>query len=170
MKDSKQSSLLWNDVDIGHTGRQLGMDEELLGNLPPDVAETREIDGDEDFSVLFPDDEATLKQLPRDSGYGSSAGMASKEDQANDDTRSINSVVTNATRIQLGMEEEENLVSAFAADLCQDMQIDRRLEGEHGRMLPRLHSLLKGFSVRLQEKNLSMNERNAAEFVRQQRE
>lgn len=68
MKDSKQSSLLWNDVDIGHTGRQLGMDEELLGNLPPDVAETREIDGDEDFSVLFPDDEATLKQLPRDSG------------------------------------------------------------------------------------------------------
>ncbi|KAB2570085.1 hypothetical protein DBV05_g11249 [Lasiodiplodia theobromae] len=113
---------------------------------------------------------AMMRQLPTDSGYESSAGLVSEEKKADDDTCSMHSILTNAPRIQLGMEGEEDLVSAFAVDLCQDMQINGRMGVELRLMLPRLHSLLKGFALRLQENARSMDERNAAELVRQQRE
>lgn len=65
---------------------------------------------------------------------------------------------------------DESLVAAFAMDLYRDMELHGSLEGDRERVLNRLHILLKGFSVRLQNARLSPEQQSAAKFVRQQQE
>jgi hypothetical protein len=106
---------------------------------------------------------------PNDSGYGSVPGVIARKNEPDDDTQSIRSILTNAPRVRLPPEEEENLISAFAGDLCQDIGFTGDLDGAFDRMTTRLPDLLKSFAVRLEGACLSQEERDAKEFVRQQR-
>lgn len=102
-----------------------------------------------------------------DSGYGSMLDAVSESNEQDDDTRSIRSILTNVSRV-LPPQEEEHLISAFAGDLCQDIGFRGDLDDARDRVSARLPDLLKAFTLRLEEN--SKTERDAKEFVRQQRE
>ncbi|KAF2015665.1 hypothetical protein BU24DRAFT_491882 [Aaosphaeria arxii CBS 175.79] len=104
-----------------------------------------------------------------DSGYHSVTDTGAKATSEIDDTMSIRSILTNASRVDLPAHEREQLTSAFAVDLCQDMKLSRYSDDARERILSRLPDLLKGFTLRLEESTTCKAERNAKEFLRQQR-
>ena len=104
-----------------------------------------------------------------DSGIGSMPDAVSKSNEQDDDKRSVRSILTNASRVRLPPQEEEHLVSAFAGDLCQDIGLRGDLDNARDRISARLPDLLKAFTLRLEESVNSKSERDAKEFVRQQR-
>jgi hypothetical protein len=91
----------------------------------------------------------------------------SESNGQDDDNRSIRSILTNSSRVLLPPQQEEHLISAFVGDLCQDIGFcgDAR-----DRISARLPDLLKAFTLRLEGSVNSKTERDAKEFVRQQRE
>ena len=105
-----------------------------------------------------------------DSGYGSMPDTVSESNEQDDDKRSIRSILTNASRVLLPPQEEEHLISAFAGDFCQDIGFGGDLDEARHRISARLPDLLKTFALRLEESVNSKTERDAKEFVRQQRE
>jgi hypothetical protein len=104
-----------------------------------------------------------------DSGYGSVPNAISMNNKENDDAHSIRSVITNASRVLLPPEEGENLISAFAGDLYQDIGFYDKSDDACGHLSTRLPELLKTFTLRLEKNVGSKTERDAKEFVRQQR-
>lgn len=84
------------------------------------------------------------------------------------DQNSIRSILTNASRVRLPPQEEEQLISASVGDLCQDTGFYGDLNSTHDRISARLPDLLKTFTLRLEESVDSEAERNAKEFFRQQ--
>jgi hypothetical protein len=104
-----------------------------------------------------------------DSGIGSMPDTVSKSKEQDDDNRSIRSILTNASRVLLPPQEEKHLISAFTGDLCQDIVFREDLDARN-RISTRLSDLLKNFTLRLEESVNSKTERDAKEFVRQQRE
>jgi hypothetical protein len=103
-----------------------------------------------------------------DSGIGSMPDAVSNCEERDDDARSVRSVLTNASRILLPEHEEEHLISAFVGDLYQDMASGKDSD-ELTRMSNFLPDLLKSFTQRLEKSVNSQMERDATEFVRQQR-
>jgi len=103
-----------------------------------------------------------------DSGYGSMPEKKPRLIQQDDDVVSVRSIVTNGSRVCLPQHEEEHLISAFAGDLCQDIDLcgDINLLG---RIIARLPSLLRIFAMKLAKDVTCKVESDAAEFVRQQR-
>lgn len=105
-----------------------------------------------------------------DSGYGSMPDAVSESNEQDDDNRSIRSILTNASRVLLPPQQEEHLISAFVGDLCQDIGFCGDLGDARDRISARLPDLLKTFTLRLEGSVNSKTERDAKEFVRQQRE
>lgn len=105
-----------------------------------------------------------------DSAVGIRSDAVPEKEKQDDDTRSFKSTLTNDSRVRLpSREEEEHLISAFAGDLCQDVGLRSDLAGARDRLSARLPDLLKIFTMRLERSVSSKEERNAKEFVRQQR-
>lgn len=105
-----------------------------------------------------------------DSGYGSAPDALSKINSQDDDGKSIRSILTNASQVFLPPEEKENLISAFAGDLWQDISFRRDLDDEAcHRIQVRLPELLKIFTMRLGAGINSKIQHDAKEFIRQQR-
>lgn len=104
-----------------------------------------------------------------DSGIGSMSDVISKSKEHDDDKSSIRSILTNGSRVLLPPQEEKHLLLAFVGDLCQDIVFGGDLEARD-RISTRLPELLKIFTLRLEENVNSKAERDAKEFVRQQRE
>lgn len=104
-----------------------------------------------------------------DSAVGIMPDAVPEKEKQDDDTRSFKSILTNASRVRLPSREEEHLISAFAGDLCQDIGLRSDLAGARDRLSARLPDLLKIFTMRLERSVSSKEERNAKEFVRQQR-
>ena len=104
-----------------------------------------------------------------DSGIGSMPDTLSNSKEQDDDKRSIRSIVTNASRVLLPLQEEKHLISAFVGYLCQDIVFHGDLEALD-RISTRLSDLLKTFTLRLETSANSKTEHDAKEFVRQQRE
>jgi hypothetical protein len=103
-----------------------------------------------------------------DSGIGSMPDDVSKSKEQDDDKRSIRSILTNASRVLLPPQEEKHLIAAFAGDLCQDIVFRGDLDA-CDRISTRLSDLLKNFTLRLEESVNLKTERDAKEFIRQQR-
>ena len=105
-----------------------------------------------------------------DSGYGSMPDAVPESNEQDDDNRSIRSILTNSSRVLLPPQQEEHLISAFVGDLCQDIGFCGDLGDARDRISARLPDLLKTFTLRLEGSVNSKTERDAKEFVRQQRE
>jgi len=103
-----------------------------------------------------------------DSGYGS-ISVAALETNDEDDASSVRSIITNASRVSLPPQEKKHLVSAFTGDLCQDINFSGYRTDARNRILSRFPELLKNFSLRLEGSVKSKAERDAKEFLRQQR-
>jgi hypothetical protein len=103
-----------------------------------------------------------------DSGYHSRSHGATADTNV-DDTASIISIITNASRIQLPTEEKEHVISAFACDICQDVDFLEYDANARERMLTRLPDIIKSFAMRLESVVTSKQEHDAKEFLRQQR-
>ena len=113
-------------------------------------------------------EEAGSTNAKFDSGYGSMPDAITEGHQQDEDKMSIRSILTNASRVRLPPQEEQYLISSFAGDLCQDIGFQGDLD-MHDRISTRLPDLLKAFTWRLGEEVSSKTERDAKEFVRQQR-
>jgi hypothetical protein len=104
-----------------------------------------------------------------DSGYGSISDPLIGMNE-NDDAKSIRSIITNASRVSLPLQEKEHLLSAFTSDLCQDIGFGSYGTDERNRILLHLPDLLKAFALRLEGSVTSKAEGDAKEFLRQQRQ
>jgi hypothetical protein len=129
------------------------------------IDKTRE----ETFSAVDQLD-ATAMNSGFDSGYKSMSNTVLNSSEQGDDKNSIRSILTNASRVRLPPQEEEQLISVFVGDLCQDIGFCGDLNSTHDRISARLPDLLNIFTLRLEESVNSEAERNAKEFFRQQRE
>jgi len=104
-----------------------------------------------------------------ESGFGTMSTCVSKMNQEKDDgAESVVSILTNASRVQLPPQEEKEVISAFARDLCQDIAITGDLEARR-RIATRLPDLLRAYTMRLEPRVKSKIESDAIEFIRQQR-
>jgi hypothetical protein len=104
-----------------------------------------------------------------DSGYHSMPDATSKIKERDFDSMSFRSIVTSGSRRELPAQERLHLISAFIGDLCQDVGFRRDLDALN-RISARLPSLLKTYTLRLEEKENSKTERDAKEYIWQQRE
>lgn len=120
-------------------------------------------------SSLSHDSLPALTNAKFDSGYGSMPEAVSKTPEQDDDNRSIRSILTNASRVIIPPEEEDHLISAFVGDLCHDISFAGDLDDVRRRTSAWLPNLLKVYTLRLEDTVNSRTERDAKEFIRQQR-
>jgi hypothetical protein len=168
-----QSAILPGYIQIGIRGNHLDMTKFEGGDDPGFVAVAGELrrlvkESIRPESARSPQSGAE-GEANFDSDYGSMPDAVSKSKEQDDGKRSIRSIITNASRVLLPPQEEEHLISAFAGDLCQDIGFRGDLD-TRDRISSRLPDLLKTFTLRLEESVNSKRERDAKEFVRQQRE
>ena len=69
--------------------------------------------------------------------------------------------MTNAPQVLLPAQEKEYLTSAFAGDLCQDIDFYGDIDSLRDRIFARLPDLLKIFTIRLEKDVNSQTKRDA---------
>jgi|TARA_R110002003_G_scaffold27_29_gene1540 hypothetical protein len=105
-----------------------------------------------------------------DSGYGTMSNTAHTGGRLEDDNISIRTMLSDASLVFQPPQERENLISAFVEDLCGDTKFGELSENGRERAISQLSDLLKMFSLRLEASAMSQEERDAKDFIRQQRE
>ena len=115
---------------------------------------------------------AHTNTLNRDPGYNSMSRDISKNNKHNN-SLSLNTITSNAPKVNLPPDEKENLIEAFVGDLSQDISKDINLFRDpneaYNRISTYLPALLKNFSIRLESSTISDMARRAKDFIRQQR-
>jgi hypothetical protein len=165
-------------TEIIRTGGHLGEDTEYGSIMPTDETaaiphfsdlepSTAPVQPNPDSPCCTPSGLGIATTNPQmDSGYGS---MATPTVDLDDDTMSIGSIITNASRVSMHGTEKTQVTSAFSGDLCQDVRLRQLSADAREGILARLPDLLKMFAIRLEESATSRAESDAKEFLRQQR-
>jgi hypothetical protein len=116
-------------------------------------------------------DPSSLRGDKGDSGYGSISDTGrTKRSREEDDAISIKTMLSDASLVFRLPEQRENLIAAFVKDFHEDTNILDRSEEARARTSSHLSGLLKMFSLRLEASAHSQKERDAKDFIRQQRE
>jgi hypothetical protein len=105
-----------------------------------------------------------------DSGYGTNSYTGHTTSIQEDDSISVKTILSDTSLVFQAPQERDDLISAFVKDFHEDVKIYCLPEHSRIRAAAQLSDLLKMFSLRLGATAQSQEERNAKDFIRQQRE
>ncbi|KAF2036613.1 hypothetical protein EK21DRAFT_83561 [Setomelanomma holmii] len=105
-----------------------------------------------------------------DSGYGTLSNPTLTTSRQEDDTISIRTMLSDVSLVFQPPQEREDLISAFVKDLHADANLGELSGQDRVRAITHLSGLLKTFSLRLEIGAHSQEERDAKDFIRQQRD
>jgi hypothetical protein len=152
-----------NDKGVG-----LGLESPPQSKTPAPCASITLSHSLETRRVFQYGDISRVPDVQFDSCHGSLPGSKPRVIQQDDDAVSVKSTITNSSRVYLPQDEEENLLSAFTGDLCQDINLRGDID-VLGQVIAHLPNLLLMFALKLAKYINSKAESDAAEFLRQQR-